>query len=301
MSVTTKHISVCVCTYRRPHLLCSLLQQLGKQDTGGLFTYSIVISDNDESRSAEPVVEQFRASSSIPISYCVEPRQNIALARNKAAANAIGELVAFIDDDEIPTSTWLLTLFQALTEYNVDGVLGPVKPTFEEGTPNWVVEGRFYARPSYPTGTIIDWRKGRTGNTLLKRQILKPGEQMFRPEFLVGEDQDFFRRMIKKGHVFIWCDEAVAYEKVSPARWKRSFMLRRALLRGKMSLVHPQAGMRDIFKSLAAVPLYAVALPFALLLGQARFMDIAVRLCDHAGRLLAAIGLNPIDEPYVIG
>ena len=56
--------------------------------------------------------------------------------------------------------------------------------------------------------------------------------QPFNPEFRQGEDQDFFRRMIDHGHVFIWCNEAVAYEVVPPIRWKRTFMLKRALLRG---------------------------------------------------------------------
>jgi hypothetical protein len=48
-----------------------------------------------------------------------------------------------------------------------------------------------------------------------------------------------------------------------------------------------------------AVPVYAIAVPFAFLAGQARFMDLLVRLCDHLGRLLATIGVNPVAEPYV--
>jgi len=33
------HISVCVCTYKRPLLLERLLRELIRQDTGGLFTF----------------------------------------------------------------------------------------------------------------------------------------------------------------------------------------------------------------------------------------------------------------------
>ena len=75
-SSETKHISVCVCTYRRPQFLKRLLEGLGAQDTGGLFTYSIVVADNDHLRSAEPVVSSFSATSLIPIKYCMEPRQS---------------------------------------------------------------------------------------------------------------------------------------------------------------------------------------------------------------------------------
>jgi len=299
MTNEAKHISVCICTYKRPHLLPRLLRELICQETGGLFTYSIVVADNDSLQSAKAVVTDFAAASTIAINYCVEPKQNIALARNKAIENVHGDFVAFIDDDEFPRKDWLLTLFRARMEYDVDGVLGPVKPFFDEKPPKWVIEGKFYERPTYRTGFVIDWRKGRTGNVLLKRQLFEAGAPWFRPEFLTGEDQDFFRRMIEKGYVFIWCNEAVAYEVVPPIRWKRAFMLRRALLRGKISRVHPTFGARDIATSLIAVPAYTAALPCALVLGHSRFMTCLVKLFDHLGRLLALLGINPIRESYV--
>jgi hypothetical protein len=75
--------------------------------------------------------------------------------------------------------------------------------------------------------------------------------------------------------------------------------LKRALLRGAISLVHPTAGASAVAKSAVAVPLYLLALPFAAVLGQGRFMNCLVRLCDHLGRLLAAVGIDPIGKPYV--
>ncbi len=295
----TKHICVCICTYKRPHLLKRLLDELGGQDTNGLFTYSIVVADNDHLQSAEAVVGNFAASSRIAVRYCVEPRQNIALARNKAIENVEGDYVAFIDDDEVPTDRWLLTLFEACDKYDVDGVLGPVKPVFDGLPPRWVVRGKFYERPTYPTGFVIDWRKGRTGNVLLKKRLFTGDVRPFRADFLTGEDQDFFRRMIDKGYVFIWCDEAVAYEAIPPMRWKRTFMLRRALLRGAISRLHPAFGMLDIAKSVVAVSAYAAVLPFAVLSGHCRVMVCLVKLFDHLGRLLALLGIKPIGVPYV--
>jgi cellulose synthase/poly-beta-1,6-N-acetylglucosamine synthase-like glycosyltransferase len=134
---------------------------------------------------------------------------------------------------------------------------------------------------------------------LLRKKIFPPSELPFKPEFRQGEDQEFFSRMIEKGYVFIWCDEAVAYEVVPPTRWKRGFMLRRALLRGAMEPQTPDFGMRKILKSAIAVPVYIVLLPFALLFGQHRFMHLLVSLFDHLGMLLAVLGINPIKEQYV--
>lgn len=297
----TQHICVCICTYKRPQLLRRLLSKLADQETGGLFTYSIVIADNDRLESAQHVVSEFASSCAVPIKYYVETRQSIALTRNKAIENASGDFVAFIDDDEFPRRNWLLTLLNTCRQYGVDGVLGPVKPHFDTQPPRWVVRGRFYERSTYPTGLVIDWRKGRTGNVLLRKELFTSCAQPFNPDFRQGEDQEFFHRAIQKGFKFVWCDEAVAYETVPPIRWKRTFMLRRALLRGAMEPRTPNFGARDIAKSLVATPTYALALPFTLMVGHHTFMSLLVRLFDHLGKLLALLGINLVKEPYVTG
>src|SRR3954451_23854808 len=77
-------ITDCVCTYRRPELLSSLLVQLADQENQDLFSHQVVVVDNDLSESAKPVVEKVAGNTQVPMSYHVEPRRNIALARNKA-------------------------------------------------------------------------------------------------------------------------------------------------------------------------------------------------------------------------
>jgi succinoglycan biosynthesis protein ExoM len=282
-------------------MLRRLLDRLNEQETSGRFSFSIVVADNDQSASARAVVEAFAVSARIPVTYCVEPQQSIALARNKAVQNATGDYIAFIDDDEFPVKDWLETLFAACDKFGVDGVLGPVKPSFEEGVPGWIVKGRFYDRPCYQTGLVLAHGQTRTGNVLLKEHVLRDTNSPFRPQFRAGEDVDFFRRAIEQGRVFIWCNEAVVYEAVPPSRWKRMYLLRKALLRGASAALRPTVGVLDITKSAIAVPIYGLALPIAALLGQHRFMDLLVRLCDHLGKLLALLGINPIAEPYVTG
>src|ERR1700674_4934887 len=295
----TKHIDVCVCTYKRPELLKRLLRELAGQETRGLFTYSVVVVDNDRLRSAEAVVLDFAAASTVPVTYDVEPVQNICLARNRGIAHAAGEFIAFIDDDEFPEKHWLLQLYQAANRDGVAGVLGPVKSHFDEKPPDWVIGCKFFDRPGHPTGFVIHWAEGRTGNVLLKKGILSPGELPFDPKFHRGGDTDFFRRMAATGHVFIWCDEAVVFEVVPPARWTRAFMLKRALLRGSITLKTPGFEVRSVGKSVVATVLYTIALPFTLLLGHHLFMNLLVRLCDHLGKILAFVGINPVRSPFV--
>lgn len=299
MPRNTNHISVCICTYKRPLLLVNLLNKVGEQETDGLFTYSIVIVDNDQSQSAEQVVAAFSRSAIIPVAYCVEPEQNIALARNRAIANAEGNLIAFIDDDEFPIRRWLVALFETYKANNVDGVLGPVNPHYDEQAPKWVIKGRFYDRPIHPSGRAVAAHEGRTGNVLLGKHVFANLSEPFRRKFRGGEDQDFFRRAIENGHVFIWCREATAYEVVPPVRCKRTFMLRRALLRGAMARLQGGCGFRSVLKSFLAVFIYAAVLPFALIVGQHKFMAVLVKLCDHLGKVLSAVGIDPIRQPYV--
>jgi succinoglycan biosynthesis protein ExoM len=299
MSSRKAHITVCVCTFRRKRFLERLLRELGRQATDGEFTYSIVVADNDYLESARPVVLDFAKVSSVPIKYCVEARQNIALARNKAIENTQGDYVAFCDDDEMPVEGWLRALLRTCERYEADGVLGSAEPEFEGNPPAWVVKGRFYARPTHETCFVIDWRKGRTGNLLLKRSLFSSGDQAFRPDFVTGEDQDFFRRMIEKGHFFVWCNEATTHEIIPAVRCRRSFLLRRALLRGKNSLFHPGSRLRELLKAAIAVLAYTAALPLLLLSGQHLFMKYLVKLFEHLGRLSVGLGMDWIGDKYV--
>jgi len=298
---TMEHICVCICTYKRPELLKRLLAGLRGQDTDGLFTCSVVVVDNDSKASAESTVLEFRRQSGMDIHYEVEPEQNISLARNRSVAKASGQYVALFDDDQYPEKDWLLTLYAAIRRFDADGALGPVKPYFETDPPSWFIKGKFHERETHETGKIITWQEGRTGNALLKRDLFIDEAVPFDPEFGCGaEDQDFFRRMILKGHKFVWCDEAVGYEFIPPIRWERSFLMRRALLRGKVALNHPDAGWKDVARSLAAIAVYLCALPFLLIMGHHHFMKYLVKLCDHIGLVLTAARLKVIGDKYIV-
>jgi GT2 family glycosyltransferase len=273
------------------------LERLSRQKTEDIFEYSIVVVDNDRQESARQVVTSFAATSTIATSYWMEPTPNIAMARNKVVKCAKGDYLAFVDDDEFPASDWLFLMLRAIKAYGVEGVLAPVLPHFEVEPPKWLTSAGFYDRPRHETGFVLGWQEARTGNVLIRRRIVDGMGDVFRPEFGTGgEDQDFFRRMMEKGYKFIWCDEAPAYEAVSPHRWQRRFLLKRALLRGKTTFRHPKNRLRNLVKSVIAVPLYGIALPFLFVLRYHLFMKYLVRLFDHVGRLLALFGLNPVKE-----
>ena len=106
-------------------------------------------------------------------------------------------------------------------------------------------------------------------------------------------------RMIERGYKFVWCNEAIAYETEPPMRWKRTFFLRRALLRGKVSLRHPTYGPRETARSIGAVVVYPLMLPFLAVLGQHLFMMYLEKLFHHLGRILSLLGVDVIKEEYI--
>ena len=284
----TQHISVCVPTYRRPALLAKCLDALACQE-GDLFTFSVVVVDNDPERSANSTVLA-RTVGSRPIVYRSEPEPNISLARNAAVAAADGDLIAFIDDDEFADRRWLSNMLATLQRTGADGVLGPVLPHFDPKPPEWLVKSGVCMRNSFPTDTeLLEPKHMRTGNLLFKRSMVAAVQQPFDPKYgrSGGEDVDFFDRMLKRGRRFAWCDEAPVHEVVPRERQTLKYYLKRALIRGVT-----QATMEPVFslgtaKSIVAVGVYIVVLPIVLATRYHLFVGYLVRFCDHIAKLLA--------------
>ncbi len=295
------HISVCICTYKRPRYLDLLLQSLTRQKTGSDFSYSIVVVDNDSSASAKETVNRFSEWAAFPVIYDCEPVKNISLARNRAVYRSPGEShIAFIDDDEFAPEDWLYQLYSAMMAYGADGVLGPVIPYFEGAPPKWVEPSRVLARASFKTGTwLSDVRYTRTGNVLLSRELFQTmPKSPFDPQYgeTGGEDSDFFKKMIGLGKKFVWCKEAPVFERVAPDRLTRRYYAKRALLRGSVCGLREGYSPYNLCKSILAFVIYSALLPFCFIAGQGCFMKYFIKNCDHLGFLLSFCGIKPLTE-----
>jgi glycosyltransferase involved in cell wall biosynthesis len=234
--VTKDHVSVCVCTFRRPQLLQRLLESLAQQTVDSGITMELSVVDNDAEATAKMVVDDFSRRWPIRVIYDCEPERNISAARNRAVRNAAGDFVAFIDDDERAGPDWLDQLYGTLKRYQADGVLGPVIPELPEAAPAWLRKGQFLSRRRLATGTAIGAGDARTGNLLVRRAIFDDGDSWFDPAFgrTGGEDSDFFARQFCRGRAFVWCNEAIAFEAVPRERWKPSFHIRKLLRAGTL-------------------------------------------------------------------
>jgi len=293
------HVTIGICTHRRARLLGRLLDGIAKLEPKGGYTFSCAIVDNDAAGSARRQAEAFGAATGIEVRYAVEPRRSFPLVRNRAVALATGDFLAFVDDDEVPVPEWLTRLLETQAQTGADGVLGPVRPYFDEQPPAWITQSRVCERPVHPTGMLMPWSQCRTGNVLLRLDLFRAGGLNFDPAFASGgEDVDFFKRASAAGYRFVWCEEAPAYELVPPDRLRRSYFLKRGLHQGRVSLKY-DAGRLTAWRRLAiavrscaALVLYTAAMPFLALRGEGPVMKYLVKDSHHFGRMLGLLGVG---------
>jgi GT2 family glycosyltransferase len=225
-------VGVCITTYKRRDLLRELLA--GASDLTfhkvAMPEITFVIVDNDASRSAEEVCRA--AQLPWPLKYVVESRRGIAQARNRAIREAGDvDLIAFIDDDEIPTPQWLDELLWTQSRFAADVVCGPVLPSFAADVPEWVKIGGFFDRTVHDSGSTPD--ECRSGNVLIHKKVfidVNGFDERF--GLTGGEDTQFFLRVRQAGHTIVSSAEAVAYEAVSLSRANLKAVLRRGYQSG---------------------------------------------------------------------
>ena len=194
----------------------------------------------------------------------------------------------------------MVFLYNSLIRSNADGVLGPIIPSFTKPPPRWLVKSKLAERKRFYTGDIVSSKYTRTGNVLFSKDIFFTSNTYFDTDFgaIGGEDVDLFRRLISKGKEFIWCDDAIIYEDVPEDRTKFSYYLKRAFLRGYISFHYYKREMNLILrsiiitKSIIALLCYFLLLPFFFLFNFGYFIRYIIKMTDHFGRCLTALGLR---------
>ncbi len=264
-------ISICMPTYRRPERLAQTLSDIAAQT---LLPSEIVIVDNDPDGSARAVVEAFaqQHAGSLTVRYAIQPEKNIALTRNMTLALATGPWLAFIDDDERASDTWLEKLLACALSHDAGGVLAPVIPTLPETAPAWIRKGDLYECPRFPTGTVVPLNSMRIGNALLHQSALAGEDPAFDPAYGVtgGSDSDMLIRLARKGVRIVWCDDALVEEPVEAKRMQLGWILKRAMrggqdyarhfLKGRLTGAAPSFARRTLFFSRALAQMLLAAL-----------------------------------------
>lgn len=293
------HISICICTYHRNQMLERLLKKIALQETRNLFDFSVVVVDNDKTGTAQQTVTRLQKELGLNITYSIEPEQMIAAARNHALRLAKGNYISIIDDDEFPPPYWLITMYNAIQTFDVDGVLGPVHPFFENEPPTWLIKSRLCERPIHQTGTVLQWTQTRTGNVLLKKDVFEKNNLCFDLKCKTsGSDTEFFREAMEIGHRFVAVEEAPVYEVVPPERQTKSYFVKRAIVQGaderkyRAPMLHGLSRVLRPMKAMVALLIYAMIFIFCFLTQNHLATKYGAKAAYHLSWLLFMIGIN---------
>jgi glycosyltransferase involved in cell wall biosynthesis len=165
--------------------------------------------------------------------YVREPRPGLDWARNRAIAEATGEIICFTDDDALVDPRWVRALVATFTESpEAMAVTGPVVPSELETAAQTMFEAYGgFGRGSTRSWAAIDrlagepgWREANSGkfgtgaNMAFRRELftLIGG---FDPALDVGTptggggDLDMFFRVVREGHVLVYEPTAIVHHR----------------------------------------------------------------------------------------
>lgn len=129
-------ITTVTCTHNpRIHVIEQVLAALIGQTQIDIEDYEIVIIDN---RSDTPVVEQVSTKLAVNARFVREDKLGLTAARLRGLAEAKGDLIVFVDDDNVLCSNYLAIVAERFAASEALGALGGrAMPIFASEPPEW--------------------------------------------------------------------------------------------------------------------------------------------------------------------
>lgn len=224
----TALVSVVVPTHNRKHTLHRCLSALFRQ---GYPRYEvIVVDDGSTDGTADMVRRRF------PRARCVVHQlpRGPAAARNSGARVAVGDVIAFLDDDCLPPPCWLTRLVNAFRCFPEAAIIcGFVRPSRRAlrshplARYEWFLTHTMYGLGDHPKVRVIHGLGA--GNMAIRAPVFH-ALQGFDESFPVaaGEDTDLLRRATLAGYTVVHVPVPVLH--LQPYTW--SSFLRQQVRRG---------------------------------------------------------------------
>jgi glycosyltransferase involved in cell wall biosynthesis len=145
--------SILIPTYKRAHLLGYVLEGLRKQT---FRDFDVVVVLKPTGDGSEEVVEKY--GKWLCVDLVLQRRGYVVDALNLGLERVKGDVIAFLDDDAIPSVDWVERHVKSYEEYeNVGGVAGNVKPArLCDGKPVKVGDCLSHVIPSFRSLTFLE-------------------------------------------------------------------------------------------------------------------------------------------------
>lgn len=225
-------IDIAICTFRRSSIV-DTMRSIATLQIPADCTIRVIVADNDSVPSAKVAVETLAAEMPCEVSYVHCPASNISLARNACLDHAEGDYLAFVDDDELVTPTWLKMLIAKAQTTGAAAVLGPVMARYDETAPAFMISGDFHStKPVFVKGEI---GTGYTCNLLLDRRSDAFVGKRFDLSLgrCGGEDTAFLASLHAAGGKIAYAPDALVVEPVPTERASIRWLARRRFRSGQ--------------------------------------------------------------------
>ena len=106
--------TVAIPTYNGVNRFPCVLERLQMQTGVENLNWEIIVVDNNSIDNTANIVQDYQKSwnKPFPLKYCFEPKQGAGFARQLAIEKARGEIVGFLDDDNIPAYNWIIEAYK---------------------------------------------------------------------------------------------------------------------------------------------------------------------------------------------
>ena len=207
MNDTTQQIeiSVVIPTYNRARQLGPLMEALLQQDARGV-AYEILVVDNNSRDDTKAVVQAAQRADELQlIHYVLETRQGASHARNAGITHARAPIIAFIDDDVIPSRDWVYSMKRAFDEHpEADCIGGRVRAVGDKAPPSWLTMAHagpvaLQDRPSEQWFNRASASACLLSANLAFRREVFTDVGMFSPDYLRSEDRELEMRLWRAG------------------------------------------------------------------------------------------------------
>jgi glycosyltransferase involved in cell wall biosynthesis len=134
-------VTVAIPTYNRADFLRQTLAGIVAQEFPREH-FEVLVIDNNSRDHTKAVVAEFAGAAPAP-RYIHETRQGLDHARNRAIAEARGDVILFGDDDILVQPDWIARMAAPMLAdetRQIGAVGGEVIPVFPDGLPEWVRE-----------------------------------------------------------------------------------------------------------------------------------------------------------------
>jgi len=135
MDVVDCIISVVICTYNRSDLLGICLDSLVRQ-SAPTEKFEIIVVDNNSTDNTQELVSDF-ADKFGNVRCVTEKKQGLSSARNRGWREAVGQYVAYADDDCKMPDTWIVTALDIIDRVHPALFGGPFYPFYNYTKPAW--------------------------------------------------------------------------------------------------------------------------------------------------------------------